>query len=51
MPLYEIGGQRPTIAEDAWVAPSADLILWSRLGWPYLPADLVRLVEEAWRSS
>ncbi|RYE03711.1 MAG: gamma carbonic anhydrase family protein [Sphingomonadales bacterium] len=26
MPLYEIGGQRPQIAEDAWVAPSADLI-------------------------
>jgi carbonic anhydrase/acetyltransferase-like protein (isoleucine patch superfamily) len=26
MPLYEIAGQRPTIADDAWVAPSADLI-------------------------
>jgi carbonic anhydrase/acetyltransferase-like protein (isoleucine patch superfamily) len=26
MPLYEIAGQRPFIAEDAWVAPSADLI-------------------------
>ncbi len=26
MPLYEIGGQRPWIAQDAWVAPSADLI-------------------------
>ena len=26
MPLYEISGQRPTVAEDAWVAPSADLI-------------------------
>ncbi len=26
MPLYEIAGQRPVIAEDAWVAPSADLI-------------------------
>lgn len=26
MPLYEIAGQRPTIAEDSWVAPSADLI-------------------------
>src|SRR6188768_138536 len=26
MPLYEIGGQRPVIAETAWVAPSADLI-------------------------
>jgi carbonic anhydrase/acetyltransferase-like protein (isoleucine patch superfamily) len=26
MPLYEIGGHRPQIAPDAWVAPSADLI-------------------------
>lgn len=26
MPLYEIAGHRPTIAETAWVAPSADLI-------------------------
>ncbi|MES2441892.1 MAG: gamma carbonic anhydrase family protein [Pseudomonadota bacterium] len=26
MPLYEIAGQRPTVADDAWVAPSADLI-------------------------
>jgi len=26
MPLYEIAGQRPTIADTAWVAPSADLI-------------------------
>lgn len=26
MPLYEIGGQQPQIASDAWVAPSADLI-------------------------
>src|SRR6478609_6701160 len=26
MPLYEISGQRPSIADDAWVAPSADLI-------------------------
>lgn len=26
MPLYAIGGQQPQIAEDAWVAPSADLI-------------------------
>jgi carbonic anhydrase/acetyltransferase-like protein (isoleucine patch superfamily) len=26
MPLYQIAGQRPTIADDAWVAPSADLI-------------------------
>lgn len=26
MPLYEIGGHKPQIAPDAWVAPSADLI-------------------------
>nr|WP_294813770.1 gamma carbonic anhydrase family protein [uncultured Sphingomonas sp.] len=26
MPLYEIGGRRPQIVPDAWVAPSADLI-------------------------
>jgi carbonic anhydrase/acetyltransferase-like protein (isoleucine patch superfamily) len=26
MPLYELGGQQPRIAPDAWVAPSADLI-------------------------
>jgi carbonic anhydrase/acetyltransferase-like protein (isoleucine patch superfamily) len=26
MPLYEIGGKRPTVADTAWVAPSADLI-------------------------
>jgi carbonic anhydrase/acetyltransferase-like protein (isoleucine patch superfamily) len=26
VPLYEIGGCRPQIAHDAWVAPSADLI-------------------------
>jgi carbonic anhydrase/acetyltransferase-like protein (isoleucine patch superfamily) len=26
VPLYEIGGQRPLVAPDAWVAPSADLI-------------------------
>jgi carbonic anhydrase/acetyltransferase-like protein (isoleucine patch superfamily) len=26
MPLYEIAGQRPTVAGDSWVAPSADLI-------------------------
>ncbi|MCD2323808.1 gamma carbonic anhydrase family protein [Sphingomonas sp. IC-56] len=26
MPLYEIGGERPVLASDAWVAPSADLI-------------------------
>lgn len=34
------------IEPTAAVAPSADLILWSRLGWPYQPADLVRLFEE-----
>jgi uncharacterized protein YcaQ len=34
------------IEPTAAVAPSADLILWSRLGWPYQPADLNRLVEE-----
>ena len=32
MPLYEIDGQRPSIAEDAWVAPSAELIGDVRLG-------------------
>jgi carbonic anhydrase/acetyltransferase-like protein (isoleucine patch superfamily) len=26
MPLYEIDGNRPTLADDSWVAPSADLI-------------------------
>ena len=26
MPLYAIAGQRPDIADDAWIAPSADLI-------------------------
>lgn len=34
------------IEPTAAIAPSADLILWSRLGWPYQPADLTRLVEE-----
>ena len=34
------------IEPTAAIAPSADLILWSRLGWPYQPADLVRLAEE-----
>lgn len=29
----------------ATIAPSADHILWSRLGWPYQHADLVRAVE------
>lgn len=33
------------IEPTAAIAPSADLILWSRLGWPYQPADLVRAVE------
>ena len=32
MPLYEIGGQAPTLADGAWVAPSADLIGDVRLG-------------------
>ncbi len=34
------------IEPTAAIAPSADLILWSRLGWPYQPADLTRLMEE-----
>ncbi|MEV4688866.1 DNA glycosylase AlkZ-like family protein [Microbacterium sp. LWH3-1.2] len=34
------------IEPTAAIAPSADLILWSRLGWPYQPADLERLFEE-----
>ncbi|MFE5407971.1 DNA glycosylase AlkZ-like family protein [Microbacterium sp. NPDC056569] len=34
------------IEPTAAIAPSADLILWSRLGWPYQPSDLVRLFEE-----
>ena len=32
------------IDPTAAIAPSADLILWSRLGWPYQPADLARAV-------
>ena len=32
MPLYAIGGDRPTIAASAWVAPSADVIGDARLG-------------------
>ncbi len=32
MPLYELDGQRPTLAEGAWVAPSADLIGDVRMG-------------------
>lgn len=34
------------IEPTAAIAPSADLILWTRLGWPYQPADLTRLVED-----
>lgn len=34
------------IDPTAAVAPSADHILWSRIGWPYQPADLVRAVEQ-----
>jgi uncharacterized protein YcaQ len=33
------------IEPTAAIAPSADLILWSRIGWPYQPADLVRAME------
>ena len=32
------------IEPTAAIAPSADHILWSRLGWPYQPADLKRSV-------
>ncbi len=32
MPLYAIGGQRPSVPDDSWVAPSADLIGDVRLG-------------------
>ena len=32
MPLYEIDGLRPTINDNSWVAPSADLIGDVRLG-------------------
>lgn len=34
------------IEPTAAIAPSVDHVLWTRLGWPYQPADLVRLVEE-----
>jgi len=37
------------IDPTAAVAPSADHVLWSRLGWPYRPADLTRAVEGPWR--
>ncbi len=33
------------IEPTAAIAPSADHILWSRLGWPYQPADLVRAAQ------
>jgi uncharacterized protein len=33
------------IEPTAAIAPSADLILWSRIGWPYEPADLGRAME------
>jgi carbonic anhydrase/acetyltransferase-like protein (isoleucine patch superfamily) len=32
MPLYAIEGKRPALADDAWVAPSADVIGDARLG-------------------
>lgn len=32
MPLYQLADQQPTLAEGAWVAPSADLIGDVRLG-------------------
>jgi len=34
------------IDPTAAVAPSADHILWSRIGWPYQPADLTRAIED-----
>lgn len=34
------------IEPTAAIAPSAHLILWSRLGWPYQPADLSRAETE-----
>lgn len=34
------------IDPTAAVAPSADHILWSRIGWPYQPADLARAIED-----
>jgi len=35
-----------TIEPTAAIAPAADLILYSRLGWPYQHADLVRVVAD-----
>ncbi len=32
MPLYAIEGKRPTLADDVWVAPSADVIGDTQLG-------------------
>ena len=32
MPCYAIGGHRPTLGADAWIAPSADVIGDARLG-------------------
>lgn len=32
MPLYAIEGKRPTLADDVWVAPSADVIGDAQLG-------------------
>ncbi|MCR2762296.1 winged helix DNA-binding domain-containing protein [Microbacterium sp. zg.B48] len=34
------------IDPTAAVAPSADHILWSRIGWPYQAADLMRVTED-----
>ncbi len=34
------------IEPTAAIAPSADHILWSRIGWPYQPADLKRVFEQ-----
>ena len=32
MPIYELGGVRPTLHPTAWIAPSADLIADVRIG-------------------
>jgi uncharacterized protein YcaQ len=34
------------IDPTAAIAPSVDLILWSRIGWPYEPPDFRRLFRE-----